>query len=393
MAYIAGVHRALLLAALAACGTRGALGEPGPAIRFLHTFGPEETELVNAAMAERSLAVESQLVPFARGQQVIREILTAKTACPDLVRIDATWLPALVGEDLLVPVPAELAAADWTPDAAALAAGYGVPQTVDGLVVLRDAAAPAPADSSVQALAAAARAARTPAIPHPLAVRVDGYWFVAWLRAEGGELAVGGAPVRPLGGEGPARALAAYAALFGDLAPPPPPAGDEAPDELRRWRAHELVYWVTGPWQLAALFDRTAPTERGNLAVSPLAHAPRGGQLLVVPRCAPHPDAGWRLAGELTSPAVEQQLAEAFGTIPTRRGALALAPPLVRAIHDALAAAEPLPASPRTPVLFDDLNPAIAAVVAGDATPDEALAGVRRGWRRLVRAPPAPGTP
>lgn len=380
------MHRALLLAALAACGPRGAPDATAQPIRFLHTFGPEETELVNAAMAERSLAVESQLVPFARGQQVIREILTAKTACPDLVRIDATWLPAFVGENLLAPVPADLAAADWTPDAAALAAGYGVPQTVDGLVVLRDAVAPAPADPSVQALAAAARAARTPAIPHPLAVRVDGYWFVAWLRAEGGELAIGDA-VAPLPGDGPARALAAFAALFGDLSPPPPPAGDEAPDELRRWRAHELVYWVTGPWQLAALFDRTAPSDRGNLAVSPLTHAPRGGQLLVVPRCAPHPEAGWRLASELTSPAVEQQLAEAFGTIPTRRGALALAPPLVRAIHDALAAAEPLPASPRTPVLFDDLNPAIAAVVAGDATPDEAIAGVRRGWRRLLRDP------
>jgi hypothetical protein len=366
----------LWVAAASACTAGAPPSHDAHAIRFLHTFGPEETELVNSLLAERNLAVEPSLVPFARGQQVIREILRARTACPDLVRIDATWLPALVEEDLLLPTPPTLAALDWTPDAAALAAGHGVPQTVDGLVVLRAAGAAAPADASVGALVAAARAARTPAIPHPLAVRVDGYWFVAWLRAAGADLSFDG-----LAGDGPAHALAEFAALFGDLAPAPPPAGQEAPDELRRWRAHELVYWVTGPWQLAALPDRSG------LAVSALAHAPRGGQLLVVPRCAPHPDDGWRLAAELTSTAVEQQLAETFGTVPTRTSVLAAAPPLVRAVYTALGSAEPLHSSPRTPLLFDDLNPAIAAVVAGDATPDEAIAGVRRGWSRLLRGP------
>jgi ABC-type glycerol-3-phosphate transport system substrate-binding protein len=224
-------------------------------------------------------------------------------------------------------------------------------------------------------------------VPHPLALRVDAYWFVAWLRAEGGDLAPDSAPgVEPLHGDGPAAALTAFAALFGDVAPPPPPAGDEARDELRRLRAHELVYWVTGPWQLAAL----TPAERASLAVSPLSRAPRGGQLLVVPRCAPHPDAGWRLAAELTSPALEGELAEAFGTIPTRKASLVAAPRLVQAIDAALAYAEPLAASPRTPLLFDDLNPALAAVVAGDATADEAIAGVRRGWTRIAEGPPAP---
>jgi ABC-type glycerol-3-phosphate transport system substrate-binding protein len=388
--YSRAVRWLALLAVLAACSASPP-PDASPPIRFLHTFGPEETELVNTLLQERNLSVESSLVPFARGQQVIREILRARTACPDLVRIDATWLPALVAEDLVQPTPPALAGLDWTPDAVALAAGHGVPQTVDGLVVLRDAAAPPPAGPSVRELADAARAARTPAIPHPLSVRVDGYWFVAWLRAEGGELAIdtgsGSAASEPLAGDGPVHALAEFAALFGDLAPSPPPAGGEAPDELRRWRAHELVYWVTGPWQLAALPDRSA------IAVSPLAHAPRGGQLLVVPRCAPHPDAGWRLAGELTSPAVEQRLADAFGTIPTRTAVLASAPPLVRAVYAALGTAEPLRSSPLTPLLFDDLNPAIAAVVAGDATPDEAIAGVRRGWRRLVHgAPPPPAS-
>jgi ABC-type glycerol-3-phosphate transport system substrate-binding protein len=192
-------------------------------------------------------------------------------------------------------------------------------------------------------------------------------------------------------GDGAVRALARFAALFGDLAAPPPPPGSEAPDELRRWQAGELAYWVTGPWQVGALHDRD------RLAVSPLAHAPRGGQLLVVPRCAKHPADGWKLAAELTEVAVEVRFAESFATVPTRRAALEAASPLTRALSDALRPAERLSRDDLTPLLFDDLNPALAAVVAHDATPDEAIAGVRRAWRRLagLSGPPAtsPGGP
>jgi len=362
---------------LASCGHEVARPR---AIRFLHTFAPDETELFNALMSERGLAVDPSLVPFARGQQVIREILVAGKDCPDLVRIDATWLPGLAAAQLLAPVPPALAELDWTPEAAALVRGspqLAIPETVDGLLVIRDESRPAPASPAIDALVAAARATRTPTTQYPLGVRVDGYWFVPWLRAEGGELATGSD--NSSAGPGAARALGEFAALFGDVAPPPPPAGSEAPDELRRWQNHEMAYWITGPWQVGAL------GERDRLQVSALAHAPRGGQLLVVPRCAKHPDDGWRLARELTDVAVAHRFAESFATIPTRKAALDASPPLVRAMYAALATAEPLPRTPETPLLFDDLNPALAAAIAHDATPEEAIAGVRHGWQRLAK--------
>jgi ABC-type glycerol-3-phosphate transport system substrate-binding protein len=366
-----------MLFVLAALGCGTTASSPTP-IRFLHTFGPGETELVNKAIADRGLAVEASLVPFARGQQVIREILRAGSACPDLIRIDATWLPGFVADKLLAPPPQALIDLDWTPAAAGLAsyagAVWGAPQTVDGLVVVREAGTPAPASPAIADLVRAA-SAQTPRLAHPLGVRVDAYWLVPWLRAEAAELA----PDR-IGGGGAARGLADFAALFGQLAAAPPPLGSEAPDELRRWNAHELAYWVTGPWQLGSLAGRDA------IAVSPLAHAPRGGQLLVVPRCAAQPERGWRLATELTSIDVELIFSDAFATVPTRQAALARATPLARAIAAALADAEMLPRSPITPLLFDDLNPALAAVVAGDATADEAIDGVRRGWARLAEA-------
>ncbi|HET7500762.1 MAG TPA: hypothetical protein VFK02_07155 [Kofleriaceae bacterium] len=380
-----GALIALTLAATA-CSERA---RP-PAIRFLHTFNGKETELFNATMAERAIAVEPMLVPFARGQQVISEILHAGTGCPDLIRIDATWLPGLVANGLLVEPPPELTGLDWLPEAQALAQlgdrWWSLPQSLDGLIVIRDVATPAPASPSVDDLVAAARAQRTPTRRYPLGIRVDGYWFVPWLRAEGGELSAHG--VAGDGADSAIRAMEHFAQLFGDVSPPPPPLGGEAPDEVRRWHAHEIAYWLTGPWQFVDLRDRA------RIAVSPLAHAPRGGQLLVVPRCAKHPADGWRLASELTSLAIEVRFAEGLSGAPTRRAALDGAPALSRMVYEALRGAEMLPREPVTPLLFDDLIPALAAAVAGDATAEEAAAGVRRGWQRLTRPatrPPAAG--
>jgi ABC-type glycerol-3-phosphate transport system substrate-binding protein len=371
-------------AGVAAAGVAGCR-EPArpPAIRFLHTFAREETELFNAAMAERGIAVDASLVPFARGRQVITELLRAGTDCPDLIRIDATWLPGLVADGLLVEPPPQLAALDWSSEAAALAqlrgAWWGLPQSVDGLLVLRKADAPAPASPGLADLVAAAEAVRTPARRYPLSVRVDAYWFVPWLRGEGGDLAVPSG----IAGDGAVRAMTRFAALFGSVAAPPPPSGSESPDEVQRWRDGAVVYWVTGPWQLAELRKHDTPGAIADIAVSPLAGAPRGGQLLVVPRCARHPGDGWRLAGELTSPEVEARFAEQFAIVPTRRVALDHAPALARAASEALRGATMLPRETVTPLLFDDLAPALSAVVAGDATAEEAITGVRRAWRRL----------
>lgn len=362
---------------VAACSGRASEGPPP--IRFLHTFSPEETELVNQMVAERGLAVDGSLVPFARGQQVIGEILAAGTDCPDLIRIDATWLPGLA--DRLRPADSTFDQLDWTPEARELATlggfatgTWAFPQTLDGLVVVRDAATPAPASPSIDDLVVAARAARSEDRRYPLGVRVDGYWFVPWLRAQHADVAADA-----IDGPGATAALGSFAALFGDVAAPPPPAGSEAPDELRRWSSHDVAYWITGPWQLGAIRD----PER--LAISAIAGAPRGGQLLVVPRCAKQALRGWDLAAELTSITMETRFAQAFSTIPTRVEALAAAPPLSRAAADALRAAQMLPRRTATPLLFDDLNPALAAVVAKDATPEEAIEGVRRGWARLTR--------
>ena len=72
------MRSALLLIALAACGSDHAAPQP---IRFLHTFGAEETEVFNALMAERGIAVDASRVPFARDQQVPRAFSAISAQC------------------------------------------------------------------------------------------------------------------------------------------------------------------------------------------------------------------------------------------------------------------------------------------------------------------------
>jgi len=408
------VPRLPLLAALllaAACG-RDHGGAPGPRIRFWHTFNPTETEALNQLLADRDgPAVEPTLLPFARGKPILDEVLGSGRDCPDLARIDATWLPGLARAGRLAPVPDRVwRARDWLDEATELAddrgALWGLPQTLDGLALIyrRDTlegAGLGPPGTLGELLADAHRLTRDGV--SGLGVRVDGYWFAAFLRASGADLADPEHGRLGIDTPGAVAALEQFAELFGPsgVSGPPPPSGSEAEDEVRRFRGGALSIAVDGPWAATALGGGTTD----DLAVAPFprdpqrrAAAPRGGHLLVVPRCGRDPDAAWELALALTDPALQADWARRFGTVPTTRAGLAEAGPFVTSFHRALAAARPLPRHPVTAELFDDLNPAITAVVAGDATASEALAGVARAWTRLfarygiaVAPPDGPG--
>lgn len=388
----------LLLSIACACGG------PAPARRLAlwHTFGPEETRALNQDLADLHVRVEATLLPFGRARSRLLYALADGRECPDLARIDATWLPELAERGLLAPLPDEAAADGFLPEALELARWHGklwgLPQAVDGLALLYDArvvpggVSPWP-PRTLDELEAAARALSTPSRAG-LSLRSDGYWFVAWLRASGGEL-----PDRErgtLGVDAPeARAaLTRYVALAqSGAAAPPAPAEDEAAIEADRFAAGQVAIVVGGPWTVAAL--QAAAARRGGapveLAVAPFPAAPdgrpaapRGGQLWVVPVCAADPAGAWRLAAALTDAHRQARWSRELGLVPTRVAALAQASPIARGFAAALAMTRPLPRDPLTPLLFDDLTPAVQAALAGDASPDEALAGVARAWRRLL---------
>jgi ABC-type glycerol-3-phosphate transport system substrate-binding protein len=384
-------------------------GGGGARIRLWHTFNPAETEALNQALAGRAGThrVETTLLPFQRGQTILREVVERADECPDLVRMDATWIPELARAGVLMPVPADLMARrQWLPEAADLArdrgVDYALPQSIDGLALIYRKDAVRGVDwppRTVNELIATARRL-TEGGNHGLGVRVDGYWFGAFLRGWGGELLdpdQGYLGIdQPLAKE----ALDRFAEFFSarGISGLPPPTGNEAQVEVRRFRAGAIAVVMNGPW---AVTDLGAGDTSG-LGVAPFPSdprgrgaAPRGGQMFVVPTCAREPQAAWALAFELTAPELQASWARRFGVVPTTEAALADAGPFSQAFYQALQRARPLPRHPISAEIFDDLNPAIGAVVAGDATAADALDGAVRAWTRLlarhelpVRVPP-----
>jgi arabinogalactan oligomer/maltooligosaccharide transport system substrate-binding protein len=402
-------HLAATLLAVAAClcCSPADSGPPaGPRLRLWHTFSPRETQALTRALA--GAAGEATPLPFSRAHTVVRDTLRGRGDCPDLIRIDATWLSGLVTEGLLQPVPRAGSEPTWLPEAAALASHggqrFGLPQSLDGLALVYDAerlrgSGVGWPPTTIDDLVAAARAlTRDGALG--LSARVDGYWFIAFLHAWGGAALDPEAGTLGIDTAPAVTALERFASLFDPVdgvAPPPAPPGDEAPTLARRFRAGQVAIAVDGPWALPDLGgDRALGVAAFPRDPEGRPDAPYGGHLFAVPGCARQPEAAWALARRLTAPGLQAGWSRELGLVPTSVEALEQAGELARRYYAALAGARPLRRHPATTEMFDDLSPAVAAVVAGDATAAEALAGVARAWTRLldrhgvqVRPPPA----
>ena len=228
--------------ALAACGSEHAAPTP---IRFLHTFGADETELFNATMAERGH----------RGRVVARAVRARPAGDQrDPARRHDLPRPDPHRRDVAARASSRPSCSHRCPPSSRSSTGCprpprsrepidvvaALPQTVDGLA-RRPRRGRARAGEPVDRRPAspprrAAQHRRPPAPARRCASMATG--SCRGCAPSGADLAAGAIDER-----GAARALARFAALFGDARrrrrrPP----GGEAPDELRRWtRARDRV--------------------------------------------------------------------------------------------------------------------------------------------------------
>jgi ABC-type glycerol-3-phosphate transport system substrate-binding protein len=334
--------------------------------------------------------VATTILPFARATSRFRSAI-GDGQCPDLLRIDATRIPGLVQSNTIREVPVEIwSSRRWLPETESMVSfegkRYALPQSLDGLALVRrrGSAEPWPPLSVDSWLGALHEAPKRPSI----GILLDGYWFVAFLRASGASLPderglpAADSPEAQL-------ALTSFAQLFRsgvamDL------LDERAPSRamVKAFRRGELDQVLTGPWDLAELADGNL--DELEVAAFPGGSAPRGGQVLVVPQCAHDAAGAWALAGALTEAPLQLEWAQRLSTIPVTKEGLQGAGRLVEEFYQALQESRPLPRHSRVPELFDDLTPAVVAVVSGDASAAEALAGVARSWNRMygVERPP-----
>ncbi len=362
------------------------------ALQFWHTFNQRESAALQSWLSKsEKRAVVTTILPFAVANIRVRSAM-AEGACPDLLRIDSTRIPGLVESQLIEEVPPHVwKRHSWLKEADELVryrdSVYGLPQSLDGLALIRkrdrDIAWPINSLDELEKLSAQDG-------PR-LGMLIDGYWVLAFLRAEGSSLP--NAAAEPsIHSAAAVRGLERYAALFRsgvamDL------LDERSPSRamIRAFRNDQIDIAFTGPWDLPALADG-APAML-QVSAFPGAHAPRGGQVLVVPSCSKRAEQAWALALDLSAPKLQAEWAKTLGSIPVTKEGLEGAGPLANAFYKALEGTRPIPRHVHAPELFDDLSPAVLAVVGGDATAEEALAGVNRSWRRLYNLPPEDSLP
>jgi arabinogalactan oligomer/maltooligosaccharide transport system substrate-binding protein len=425
MFYNAAVRSAVVataaLALLAGCPDRRS-PRPGLEINLWHTFNLEETATLNRILARVARRhpqwkVHATVIPFARAQNKFRQSAQrCGTGAPHVFRAELPWIAEFVSKRLIRPVPPGA-----TPESAYLpqarhAARYAsrrwiLPANLDCLALLYNRrlldSPPVDLQSFVDAarrttLDAANRNAGDPGFDPGRTrqwgfyVRADAYWFLPFLWARGGRLLETTPPRVHVDEPAAVAALTFYRDLIHrhHVAPPRPSPSNDYEDQMQRFGNGTLAMMVNGPWATSSLLSQSEfKRHPGRLGVAPFPAgakraAPLSGHGWVVSRCAPNPRAAWALAQALNDLDAQVTFARRNALLPALEAAYrdrrVRGNRFVQGFRAALARARTRPQHPAIARIFDDFNPAVQAVVLGDATPQEALDAVGRAWRRLL---------
>jgi arabinogalactan oligomer/maltooligosaccharide transport system substrate-binding protein len=419
----------LLALSLAACPRRPPPEEANTVLTLWHTFNPEETATLNQVLqrVQRShpaWRVQVTVIPFARAQNEFRRAAQrCEPGAPDVFRAELPWLGEYVSKRLIRAVPADAPAEAALLPQARQAARYrgqrwALPASLDCLALLYNRALLDRPPATVRALIAEAqrltvdatgRNAANPGFDATRAtrwgfyVRPDAYWFLPFLWAEGGQLLDPDAGKVYIDQPPAVAALQLYSDLMRvyKIAPPRPSPSDDYEDQMRRFAAGEVAMIVNGPWAISGLLGQRAFKEPTRLGIAPFPRgasgapaAPLSGHGFVVSSCARDVRAAWQLAAALSDEEAQAQFAQANSLLPAlrstyERGAVR-ASRTIAGFRDALTQSRLRPQHPAIARIFDDFTPAVQAVLLGDASPAEALAGVARAWRRLLASSPGP---
>ena len=406
---------ALLLVAVAACG-----GSRDAGTVRLWAMG-REGEVVAALVPEferrhPGLAVDVQRIPWSAAHE---KLLTAFVggAMPDVIQAGSTWLPELVVLGALEALDERIAAsatadrADWFPgilDTNVIdGRTWGLPWYVDTRLLfyrtdlLAEAGYPGPPRTWVAWLDAMAAVKRGGgpdrfAILLPLA---DWQPLVILAFARGAALLRDGDCRGDFRNPAFRAALAFYVDLFQrGLAPLGGAA--LAANLYQDFARGDLVFALTGPWNLGEFARRLPPALEGRWATAPMPVAAEpataadpeeaaaagpgpslaGGASLALVRGSPRADAAWRLIEFLAEPAQQVRLHELTGDLPARKRAWEMArlaeEPRVRAFWEQLQSVRATPKIPEWERIAGKLTQQAEAAVRGHRSVDDALAAL-----------------
>jgi len=404
--------RRLLLALAAAATIATGCGRADRGVTVLRFWamgreGEVVQELVRAfEVANPDLRIEVQQIPWTAAHEKLLTAFVGR-ATPDLAQLGNTWvsefhtLGALAALDARVAQSATIDPADhfagiWDTNVID-GALYGVPWYVDTRLLFyrSDLVAAPPATWDEWRAAMAAIKQQGGADVYGILLPINEWAQPVILGLQAGSPLLEEDDTRgAFAGPAFRRAFAWYVGLFRDgLAPPV--SNNEVANLYQEFARGTFAMYITGPWNLGE-FQRRLPAELQDAwATAPLPGPDAetagvslaGGSSLVVFRASAHQDDAWRLVEYLSEPAQQRRFFQLTGDLPAHRDAWddpALAAPRIRAFRTQLDHVVPTPRLPEWEQIADQVWRRAEQAVRGDASIDEALAGLDQDVDRIL---------
>ena len=405
---------ACLLSLLVACGRADEDSGGSTTVTLSASEVGREAELLRRQLgrfmrAHPDIRVEIRSTPDAADQrhQLYVQWLNARVGEPDILQLDVIWTPEFAAAGWILPLslppgddadffPATLDADRWNGRL------YAIPWFVDvGMLYWRtDLVERAPA--TLDELARAAAAARSPEVPYGFVwqgARYEGLVtvFLEVLGAYGGRILdeTGRVAVASEAGVGALRFLDSAIHERGFV--PSDVLGWQEEQTRFAFQNGEAVFMRNWPYAYPLMEAAGASRVAGRFAVAPMPAAPGGastaalgGSGLAINARSLHPDAARRVVEYLTRPEQMLERAEVLGQYPPRAGLyddprLAAALPIPPAdVAGILGRARARPAIPVYTELSGILQLWLHRALTGQREPEDALASAAAAMRRLL---------
>ncbi|SFC69989.1 extracellular solute-binding protein [Streptomyces aidingensis] len=381
-------------------------GELSGTVTFWDTSGETEAAVFEAVAKEfedlhPEVTVEYVNIGFDGAQDRFRNAAGANEA-PDVMRTEVAWVAEFASLGYLAPLD-DTAAVDNAEDYLPQAWGstqydgktYAVPQVIDTLALFYNKElfdkAGAEVPQSLAELKNTTDAFTAEGLDAPLYLRGDdSYFFLPYLYGEGGDLVDAAAEKVTVDDEA---GVAAFAAVK-DLVD----SGAAITDTTDGWESMmnafgngDVAMMLNGPWAIA---DATAAIGAENLGVAPVPAggsgqgAPQGGWNYGVYAGSDALDASYEFVKYMSSAESQQRITEELSLLPTRSSVYeaesVASNEMVQFFAPAVEVAKERPWIPEAGTFFEPLTESIAALLLGEATPEEAAAQTGDAYRETL---------
>ncbi|WP_040393989.1 extracellular solute-binding protein [Effusibacillus pohliae] len=406
----------LALTGLVGCSGSQSAGQPQQApqntpvtLKFWNTMDPSETKVLQTIVDDfmkqnPNIKIDMQNVPFSDAQSKFKIAAQAGDG-PDVLRCEIAWTPEFAALGLLKPIDDKVSEEDkkdylQAPFNYNVYQGkiYGIPQVTDAPAMLynkrllKEAGVEPP--KTMEEFKTAVKKL-TQNGHYGFYLSADSYFFQPFLYAFGGGTITDSKEIlinKPESIE----ALKFMVGLKNDKVTQTNfDFANQYKNMMTDFKDGKVAIIFNGPWATADILTGKEFQDPSNLGVAPIPAGPKGqgspvgGHNYVIASSSKYPNEAYKFIEFMNKKENQVKLAKELRLLPTRKSAYedpALkSDPIFAGFAEQMKVAKNRPVIPEGGQIFKDFTPQIEAVVAGKASPEQALNNVADAWTKLLK--------